>query len=232
MWSGTGRGCLGSGGITIPEVLKKVGMWHLGPWFKGDHGSTGLMAGFNDLRGLSNLHNSMILVVHLPLSTTCKAGLPQKNSPGKSQEGIKKTPSSIGTSCRNRNTPFIFTHCPDITFILHTAPQPSLLHNSRARESWQQLAAHCILATPPSQTALDDPPGCCLQGQRGKQAVAWMGFKAKGSAACMRCLNPAQLHQHGPAFARHVLVEVWAHHSPPGLPHPSRYPWNSTQMIQ
>lgn len=67
-------------------------MWFLGPWFKGERGSTGLMAGFNDLRGLSNLNNSMILMVHPPLGTTCKVGLPQENfASGKSQQGAKKT---------------------------------------------------------------------------------------------------------------------------------------------
>lgn len=155
-----------------------------------------------------------------PARLVCLRRTPQESH----KKGLKNL-SSIGISYKNRNTPSIFTHCPDITFILHSAPQPSLLlHNSRARESWQQLAAHCILATPPSLTALDDPAGCCLQAQIGEQAVAWIGFKAKGSAGCVRCLNPTQLHQHGPAFAKHVLVEVWAHHSPPGLPHPSRYP--------
>lgn len=79
------------------------------------------MDGFSDPRGLSNLNNSMILVVQLPLGTTCKAGLPQENSPGKSQEGIKK-PLSIGTSCKNRNTPFIFIHCPDITYFAQCSP--------------------------------------------------------------------------------------------------------------
>lgn len=87
MWSGTGPGCPGSGESPSLKHSNPVWMWHLGPWFKGGHGSTGLMAGFNHLRGLSNLNNSVILVFHLPLGTTCQGW----SVPEKSQEGIKIT---------------------------------------------------------------------------------------------------------------------------------------------
>jgi len=42
------------------EGFKKVWMWHLGTWFSRQRG-VGVTAGLDDLRGVSNLKESVIL---------------------------------------------------------------------------------------------------------------------------------------------------------------------------
>lgn len=44
------------------EVFRNMWIWHLGIWFRGEHGDSGLTTGFHNLRGFfSNLNDSMVL---------------------------------------------------------------------------------------------------------------------------------------------------------------------------
>ena len=92
-------------------------------------------------------------MVHLPLGTTCKAGLPQENfTPGKSQQGVKKKQTLFSWHLlQNQQQPPSFLRILLIAFLFcRGVPHPSLLlRKGRARESWWQLAAHCILDTLP-----------------------------------------------------------------------------------
>jgi len=73
--SSTGTSCPGKWLSNHPwRSLKDPYRWHLGTWFSGGLGSVTLMAGF-DLKGLFQLHDSMIKKghIHLPRVTNKSA---------------------------------------------------------------------------------------------------------------------------------------------------------------